>query len=139
MLSSPTRTRRRLRVGMWLLGLPQLLLGLYALALPRDFWRDFPVSRAWVSALGPYNEHLVRDVGALFIAISAVVLFAAGRVERRFAVGALVAWLLFTVPHLVFHALHTDAFDTVDNVLQFAALGFQVALPLVLLRWARKV
>ncbi|MGH2735105.1 MAG: hypothetical protein ACRDKZ_05975 [Actinomycetota bacterium] len=139
MLSSPTRTRRRLRAGMWVLGLPQLLVGVYALALPRDFWRDFPVGRGWVSALGPYNEHLVRDVGALFIAISAVVLFAANRPERRTAVGALVAWLLFVVPHFVFHASHTESFGTLDNALQIAVLGFQVVLPLVLLRWARKV
>ena len=124
---------------MWVLGLPQLLVGLYALALPRDFWRDFPLGRAWVSVVGPYNEHLVRDVGALLIAISAVVLLAANRADRRFVVGALVAWLLFVVPHLAFHALHTESLSALDNALQIAALGFQAVLPVVLLRWTRKM
>ena len=44
-------------------GDPALVVGVWALVLPRSFYDDFPAAgRHWVSALGPYNEHLVRDV-----------------------------------------------------------------------------
>ena len=139
MLSSPTRTRKRIRTGLWLLGLPQLLVGIYALFLPRSFWRDFPLGRAWVAALGPYNEHLVRDVGALFIAISVVLLFVASRPERRSVTFVMLGWLLFAIPHLLFHTSNTADFTTPDYALQVAVLAYQVLLPLVILRWARRV
>jgi len=42
------------------------LVGFWALLAPRSFYDDFPGGgRSWVSALPPYNEHLVRDVGGL--------------------------------------------------------------------------
>ena len=60
------------------LGLIQLFDGLYARWAPRSFYDDFPLGRGWVEALPAYSEHLVRDVGGLFIA-TAVVLLAAAR------------------------------------------------------------
>jgi hypothetical protein len=41
-------------------------VGLWAAAWPRRFYDSFPgLGRHWVLALGPYNEHLIRDVGGL--------------------------------------------------------------------------
>src|SRR5215210_5301308 len=60
------------RSGGWIRGalaflsLGELAVGIWALFLPRSFYEDFPSSgREWVSTLGPYDEHLVRDVGSL--------------------------------------------------------------------------
>ena len=37
----------------------------------RSFYEDFPLGRGWVEALPAYSEHLVRDVGGLFLATGA--------------------------------------------------------------------
>ena len=64
------------RLILGLLAAVQAPDGFYALLAPRSFYEDFPVGRGWVEALPAYNEHLLRDVGALFLA-TAVVLAAA--------------------------------------------------------------
>ncbi|SCL35481.1 hypothetical protein GA0070624_5272 [Micromonospora rhizosphaerae] len=44
--------------------------GVWAAAFPLSFYNDFPAPGLhWVAALGPYNEHLARDVGALNLAL----------------------------------------------------------------------
>ena len=65
------------RAVLGVLGAVQLIDGLYALLAPRSFYEDFPFGRGWVEALPAYNEHLVRDVGALFLATAVVLLAAA--------------------------------------------------------------
>ena len=44
-------------------------VGLQALFTPRSFYDDFPLGRGWVAMDGPYNQHLVRDVGSLNLAL----------------------------------------------------------------------
>jgi hypothetical protein len=54
------------RTGLAVLCVSQAWLAVWALLAPRSFYDDFAGGgRAWVSLLGPYDEHLVRDVGAL--------------------------------------------------------------------------
>jgi hypothetical protein len=53
--------------------------------------------------LGPYDEHLVRDVGALNLALCALLVFAAVVLEKRLVQAALVAWLVYAIPHFAFH------------------------------------
>ena len=60
------------------LGLPQGLIGVWALFAPRSFYDDFPVGTdGWVNVLGPFDEHLVTDVGALFIGLALLLTIAA--------------------------------------------------------------
>lgn len=71
-----------LRGGLLLLAASALTVGLWTLLVPRSFYDDCPLpGRNWVSALGPYNEHLVRDVGALNLALG--VLLALGIINVR--------------------------------------------------------
>ena len=86
------------RAGLWALAGIQALDGLYALFAPRSFYDDFPLGRGWVAALPGYSEHLVRDVGGLFLATGAVLLAAAWTLERRLAIVAAASFLLFSVP-----------------------------------------
>jgi hypothetical protein len=86
-----------------------------------------------VSADGPYNEHLVRDFGALNLALAAVTIVALVTLARPAVVAAALAWLVFGVLHLVYHARHLDVYDTGDKVGTMAALALGVALPLVVL------
>lgn len=47
--------------------LPTALQAAFA---PRSWYDDFPLGRGWIAAEGStYDEHLVRDVGVLFLAL----------------------------------------------------------------------
>src|SRR4051812_20604366 len=98
-----------MRVVLGGLGLVQFVDGAWALIAPRSFYDDFPAGRGgWVSALPAYNEHLVRDVGSLFLATGVVMIWAAVVLERRLTLVALVMWLVWATPHLVFHLLNLE-------------------------------
>jgi hypothetical protein len=106
----------------------------WALLLPRLFYDDFPLpGRDWISTLGPHNEHLVRDYGALNLALGVLLVFATVLLERRLVQASLVAWLFYAVPHFIFHVAQVHHFTLGDNLAQLGSLGFQVLLPLVLL------
>ena len=139
MLQSSFRFRKRVRLSLVLLGLPQLVVGLWALLFPRSFFADFPFGRGWVTPLGPYNEHLVTDVGALFCALSLLALFGAIRVERRLAQATSIAWIVYLGPHLFFHATHTRPFSTIDNVLQLGIFVIQILITLYVLSMSRRL
>lgn len=98
-------------------------VGLWAQGFPRSFYDDFPgLGRVWVAVDGPYNEHLVRDVGGLNLglALVAVVALVTGSVlVARVAGGAA---LLFGLPHLLYHATHLDGFDAGDAAAMLVSL-----------------
>lgn len=130
---------RRVRIGLLVLGTGQGLVALWALFAPRSFFGDFPTRSAdWVDALLPYNEHLVRDYGASFIALSALALAAAWRADRLLVTVALWVWLISAVPHFVFHLANADEPSGFKGVSSLMTLAFNVVLPLVLLHLVRK-
>jgi hypothetical protein len=92
-------------------------VGAWALAVPRSFYDDFPgAGRAWVSVDGPFNEHLVRDVGGLNLALALVAVVALVTGSMLVARTAGAAALVYGIPHLVYHALHLEGFETTDQV-----------------------
>ena len=116
------------------LGFVQTVNGLWALFAPRSFYEDFPPGRGgWVSALPAYNEHLLRDVGGLFLATGVLLLIAAWRLDRPLVGVSLVAWLLFAVPHTVYHLFNLAPYGTADAVGNVISLGLTVVLPGALL------
>ena len=126
--------RGLLRGGLLFLATTPLVGGLWALLFPRVFYDDFPLPGAgWVSTLGPYKEHLVSDCGALNLAMAVLLLAAGVLPERRLVQVALLSWLVFEVPHFVFHLGETHHFSAGSNLAQLGGLAFLVLLPLVLL------
>ena len=123
-------TDKLTRGGLALLGLIGLQVGVWALLAPRSFYDDFPGGgRHWVAADGPYNEHLIRDVGALNLALLAVVIVALVTRTSSSIRAAALAWLVYSLPHLVYHANHLHLLDdTGDKVLNVAALSLAVVL-----------
>jgi AhpD family alkylhydroperoxidase len=120
------------------LALPSLVIGVWALLAPHGFYNGFPGGgRHWVSALGPYNEHLVRDFAALNLALGLLLTFAATTLDRRLAQGALMALAAYSAPHLGYHLFHLDVFGTADDVLNVVALSLNLLVPLVLLALTR--
>ena len=58
-----------IRIVLAFLSLGELAVGVWALFLPRSFYEDIPSpGREWISTLGPYDEHLMRDVGEFYLA-----------------------------------------------------------------------
>ncbi len=127
-----------LRVGLLVLAATMIGTGCWALLLPRAFYDDFPLSGwGWVSTLGPYNEHLVRDYGAMNLALSFLLVAAAVFLERRLSQVALVTLLVFAAPHFAFHLTQTHHFSPFQNLAQLGGLGFQILLSQALLALTR--
>jgi hypothetical protein len=122
------------RVGCLLLAAVSAELGVWAAFFPRHFFFHFPGSgRAWVSADGPYNQHLVRDFGQYNLAFAILLIGAAVLASTQVRRLVLVAYVVQAVPHLVYHARHLSIYRSSDQVLNMVSLGLNVALPLVLL------
>ena len=138
-----TRNRSRirrscLRIGLLIVAVNPLAGGLWALLFPRAFYDDFPLpGSGWVSTLGPYNEHLVRDYGALNMAMAVLLLATVIFLERRLVQLALISWLVFEVPHFVFHVGQTHHFSAGSNLAQLGGLALLIVLPLILLFLSR--
>ena len=129
------------RLLLWLMALGNIGVGLQALFTPRSFYDDFPLGRGWVRMNGPYNEHLVRDVGSLNLALVVLVLAAIFVSTRSIARVAAVAWLVNAVPHFVYHARHINmaGMEGSDKIGILFTLGGAVLLPvLVLLLLSRR-
>ncbi len=125
------------RVALGYLTLISLQIGIWALAAPRSFYDDFPgLGRTWVSVDGPYNEHLVRDVGGLYLALAAVTLAAAVSLSRALIITASLAALVTGVPHALYHAANTGDLPTGDAVASLIGLVLSVVIPVVVLAMA---
>jgi hypothetical protein len=107
----------------------QAEIGVWGLVAPRSFYRQFPGSgHHWVSALGPYNEHLVRDFAAAELGFAALLALAAYVFERRLVLVAGVAFLAATLPHFAYHLTTTGSFSTADNVASLGAFVLELVV-----------
>jgi hypothetical protein len=128
------------RVLLLVIAVSAAYVGVWAYFLPGSWYRSFPgLGRHWLPVLGPYNEHLARDVGALYLGLAVLALSAARwAADNRLAAVAGLAWLVFSVPHLAFHLRHLDMYGTADQLLNVVALGFLVVASAALMLPARK-
>jgi len=104
-----------------------IVVGIWAWGFPLHFYRFFPgFGGTWVSMDGPFNQHLIRDIGAAYLMIAAfatVCLFRPATITP-FAVG--LGTLFFNLPHFCYHMTHLAMFSPMDRALNFGALGFAV-------------
>jgi hypothetical protein len=122
------------RLGLVLLGAGQGFTAAWALVAPRSFFDNFPFGGAhWVSALPPFNEHLVRDYGASFLALAALALIAAWLADLRLMRVTLVVWTIAALPHFVFHLAHSDQPSGAEGIASLITLALNTAVPLFLL------
>ena len=132
--------RTTARIGLGYLGFNALVLGLWAVVAPRAFYDNFPgLGRVWVAVDGPYNEHLVRDVGALNLALTVLLVAAFVTLSRQLLTVAAVASLAWGVPHFLYHAFNTEPLSTGDNVFSLGGLALSAAFPLGLLYLAPRL
>ncbi len=126
----------RLGIALTMAG-PQLLIGLWAVLAPKNWFETFPgFDPRLVAAEPPYNDHLVRDVGAGFLATGVVLIVAALWANRAAINIALLAFVAFTFPHVLYHATHpAGALTGVENVVNTLSLASGLVLAAVF-AWA---
>jgi hypothetical protein len=118
-----------LRAGVWFLTFVEIVVGLVATLAPQAFYDYVP----WVDLIPPFSEHLMRDYGAMNLSLALVFVVAAVTMERRMVRIALGAYLLFAIPHLIFHLTHLEHFTTGAAIWQTILLAVAVLLPVGLL------
>jgi hypothetical protein len=117
------------RAALLLVGAAQAEVGIWGLIAPRSFFRSFPgAGHHWVSALGPYNEHLLRDYAAAEVGLAILLVAAAVWFERRLVLVAGGVFLAATVPHFAYHLTTTGHFGTADNVGTLGAFVLELVL-----------
>lgn len=123
-----------MRIALGYLAVVALQIGVWAQFAPRSFYDDFPgLGRTWVSVDGPYNEHLVRDVGGLYLALGVVIVAAMVTLARALVVVASLAVIASGVPHAVYHVFHRDGLGAGDLAVSLTGLVAAVLIPVVLL------
>src|SRR5829696_8565727 len=120
------------RLVLLALALSAAFVGVWGLLAPASFYTGFPgAARHWVAVDGPFNEHLVRDVGALNCALCLLS-------KRALLRATGLTWLIFAVPHLAYHADHLGLYNRMDQVLNLVSLGGVVVLAATLVLPKRK-
>lgn len=129
------RSPKIARLALGLLCASALLIGLTATIAPETFYDDFPFATHWVDLLPPYNEHLVTDVGGLYLGFAVVFGWAARTLERPLVRAASVGWLLTATLHFIFHLGHLEGFSAADAIAELISLALLVGAPMAAL-WA---
>ena len=129
------RSARAARGALGVLALAAISIGLPATIAPQTFYEDFPFFASWVSLLPPYNEHLVTDVGGLYLGFALLFAWAARTLQPTLVRAVCSAWLLTATIHLAFHATHLEGFGAADAIGELASLAALLAPPLVAI-WA---
>ena len=134
----PATRRRLLRAFLILLALPQVLIGVWGLVDPAGWFSTFPgFGREWLPAFGPFDEHLARDTASAFLGIGVLLLLAAVWLDRRVVLAAGVVYLVYQVPHFVFHLVDDGNLATGDYVVNGILLGLGVFTALALFELSR--
>ena len=120
---------RTARAALVVLAVSAASVGLPALFAPRSFYDDFPGLRHWVDLLPPYNQHLVTDVGELYVGFAIVFAWAAWRPVRDLVLAVCAGWTVAALGHFIFHATHLDNFSTGDATAELVSLGLLLILP----------
>jgi hypothetical protein len=121
------------------LALTSAVIGVWAQFAPRSFYDDFPgFGHVWVRVDGPFNEHLVRDVGGLNLALAAVLIGAMVSLRSSLVRTAAIAAILFGAPHLTYHVFHRAGLGDPDMVASLGGLAMFAVLPALLLLGSAK-
>ena len=129
-----TKLPRWVRAALLYLVVAHGVPGAWALLRPRDFYDRFPgFGRVWVAVDGPYNEHLIRDVGGFFLALAVLCLLTVS-VPRLVAVRATaICLLVFNGPHWWYHLHHLHGLPRPDQLAVAGSLSFSVVVLILLL------
>jgi hypothetical protein len=127
------RHRGLIRFALIYMAIALGLVAAWILIAPKNFYDEFPGPSHWVSALPPYNEHLIRDFGSAGLGLAVLAALAAVWIQRRLVQAAAIALFLGSLPHAIYHSTTTEDYSTTDNIFSLGGLYLQVLLPLLIL------
>ncbi|WP_329372132.1 hypothetical protein [Streptomyces sp. NBC_01483] len=121
--------------ALGLLAVTGLYTGVWAYCSPTSWYANFPgLGLSWLPQLGPYNEHLTKDVGAMFLALAVLTVITLRSVDNTRLVQTTGAvWLVFNVLHFSYHVQHLDMYNTRDQILNVVFLAALILLAALLL------
>jgi hypothetical protein len=89
---------------------------------------------------GPFNGHLIRDVGGLNLGLGLAAIFALSFLQARVIQAVSLAMVVYSLPHYVYHLTHLSVLPTtLDQVANIVLLGLNVFIPLALMIVAPRV
>ncbi len=110
-----------------------LPLAIWPLASPTNFYKNFPGgSFHWIDINGPYNEHFIRDFGALNLALVIVVGMAIWKRTDSLVQAAGLALAAYAAPHAIYHLGHLDVYKSNEKVVAVAPLVLQIFMGLAI-------
>lgn len=115
---------RALRATLTLLAAIAAAVGLFAAVAPHTFYREV----VGVDLLGPYNQHLVTDVGGLYLGFAVLFAAAAVTLRRELVLATCGAWTLTQLVHFGYHLAHLEGFGAADAIAQTVGLGLLLVL-----------
>jgi len=127
------------RAILWFLSGLAAAIGAWSLFFPANWYDTFPDGNAnsgfgqWILMDGPFNEHLIRDVGAMYLALAGAGVVAALSRSLTATRTVAVAWIVFSAPHLGYHLLHLHGMGTLDAIAEPISLALTLVLPIPLL------
>ncbi|MDO7882549.1 DUF4345 family protein [Salinibacterium soli] len=122
------------RIALALVAVTGLYVGGWAAILPQSFYDSFPgFGFMWIAIDGPFNEHLIRDVGALYLAIGAIAAYAFFWPSVAATRAAGIAWTVFGIPHLYYHLHHLVGLSVLDAIGNVIGVGSSLLLGILLL------
>jgi hypothetical protein len=122
------------RATLAALAAANLFWGVWAAGWPRGFFNTFPgFGHRWTGAYPPYNEHLVNDLGAIFITLAVLTAIAAWRDDAATTRIAMATLLVFNGLHLLFHATHRGELAGFDYAASLSTLVIGVIAPVAIL------
>jgi hypothetical protein len=116
------------RSALAILGVSGAVTGVWAYVAPRHWYDNFPgLGMSWLPQLGPYNEHFVKDVGAMFLAMAALTAVTFVLVANQTLVRVTaITWLVFNTLHCVYHLSMLEMYNTRDAIINAILLPFLV-------------
>ncbi len=108
-----------------------LPLAVWPLVSPTNFYKTFPgLGMHWIDINGPYNEHFLRDFGALNAALLVVVVYALFKPAIEQAAGFAIA--IYALPHAIYHLGHLDVYESSQKIPAVAPLVLQIFMGLAI-------
>lgn len=122
------------RISLAFIAVTSAYVGFYAYFATASWFVNFPgFGLRWLPQLGPYNEHFAKDVGAFYLAFTALSLVALANVKKPVVVQlAGAALLVFNVLHFAYHLTMLHMYEPRDQVLNVVLLSLLVVVSFIL-------
>jgi hypothetical protein len=101
------------------------IIGTYAVLAPHSFYRHV----VGADLLGPYSQHLLSDVGELYLGFAVLFVWAARSLSLTLVRASCTAFALTQLTHFLYHMTHLGHFDVGSATAQASGLVLLLALP----------